>query len=538
MKMKKILSIALALVFAIGMLTGCAGGGAVSDADISAFVDTDEKLTISWLSYPVLAGCEEGFPSELLIEDKFNVDMKPIFAEYDGYNDKKNALLQSGDIPDMIYEMDPMYLFADARDEYLLELPYAAIEKYAPTLYNTITELAPAAWAYSYYEGKNYGLTNINHGHMASTAAAYRADWLEKVGMDVPETLDELHDVLYAFTHEDPDGNGKDDTYGYSINSSYYPYYFPEIFGAYGLLPFDWQEADGEIVYGGLRPEMETVLKILADWYKEGIIYPGFVEVDKSANVLFQQGTIGYTYRGGFDNPATQTSIFSLTRALNPNAKFAAGHMIKGPEGHSGIRGWGYPAHTVAIGNNGEDSPVKATRILKMLETMYTDDELLMEIRIGKEGETYTLSPETTTSTSIIIPTESYNDSAEQRLAGYEFNFSGASFWSPIAPSKEFNDSILSKAYREWIEKYPPTYLTDVFYKVDIIPSAPTYIVDLENAQQALMSQVIKGKIAADQYIEEFTKIWEATGGALMLEEAKAQQEILDEIYSQIGLDK
>lgn len=41
-----------------------------------------------------------------------------------------------------------------------------------------------------------------------------RQDWLENLGLEMPTSLDELYDVLYAFTYNDPDGNGVDDTYG------------------------------------------------------------------------------------------------------------------------------------------------------------------------------------------------------------------------------------------------------------------------------------------------------------------------------------
>jgi len=538
MKMKKILSIALALVLAIGMLAGCGGG--VQQADISSFEDTDETLAISWLGYPGLAGCEEGLPTELLLEDKFNVELTPLFAEYGGYNDKKNALLQSGDIPDLVYEMDPMYHFADARDEYFLEVPYAAIEKYAPTLFAEINNRAPAAWAYSYYDGKNYGMPNLNNSHMNTTVSIYRKDWLEKVGMDVPTTLDEMHDVLLAFVKDDPDGNGKDDTFGFVPTSTDYSYYFPEFFGAYGVLPFDWQEVDGEIVYGGLRPEVEDVLQLLADWWKDGIIYPAFIELDKSAQNLFKEAKAGYYCQGGYQDETITTSIIGTTRQNDPKATIAYAPVVKGPDGKSGVRAWGDPAHSIGFGANGEDSGKKATRILKMLEGTFTDDALMMEVRYGKEGETYTLKDKATTAgKSTIAATADYTDGAQKRLAGYEFNLNGGTFWSPIAPSQELTQKYNSDAYEAWKAKYDgsTTMMTDVFYKVDIVPSAPAYLVDMRNAQQALMAQIIKGEKPADQYIEEFTKIWEATGGPVLLAEAQEQQSILEDIYSQLGLN-
>lgn len=41
--------------------------------------------------------------------------------------------------------------------------------------------------------------------------------------MEMPATIEELHDVLYAFTYNDPDQNGKNDTYGFSLKYSALP---------------------------------------------------------------------------------------------------------------------------------------------------------------------------------------------------------------------------------------------------------------------------------------------------------------------------
>ena len=41
-----------------------------------------------------------------------------------------------------------------------------------------------------------------------------RKDWLANLGLAMPTNLDELYDVLYAFTYNDPDGDGEANTYG------------------------------------------------------------------------------------------------------------------------------------------------------------------------------------------------------------------------------------------------------------------------------------------------------------------------------------
>ena len=538
--MKKLLCIALALVMAIGLFAGCeVGTMEKTEADISAFVDNEEKLELSWLGYAQLAGCEEGTASELLLEEKFNVELKPIFAEGAKYTDKKNALLQAGDIPDLIYELDPMHLFADARDEFLFEVPYDAVEKYAPSLFANINDKAPAVWMYSYYDGKNYGVPNINYSHMASRTIGYRGDWLKKFNLEVPETIDELHTVLDAFVHQDPDGNGKDDTYGYTIFGDHYQYYFSDIFGAYGLLPFDWQEVDGKIVYGGLRQECEDVLALLAQWYSEGLIYEGFVEVDRSAAKLFRGELSGVYHDCGYENAELETSVLYGLKQTTPEAELVYGKPVKGPNGDAGMRSWGYPCHAVAFGANGELTPVKVTRMLKMFETIYNDDQLFVELRAGKDGVVHNVN-NNSKGASVIEPAADYVDYAQRRLAGYEFSFAGPSFFVPFAPSEATYEATKSEAVKDFAAKYQSEdlCLTDAFYKFDIVPSAATYFNDVNNLQRALMSQIIKGEKSADQYIEEFTKIWEGSGGPQMMAEAETQKEIIEEIYAKVGIEK
>lgn len=46
-----------------------------------------------------------------------------------------------------------------------------------------------------------------------------RKDWLDNLGLSIPETPEELLEICRAFTEDDPDGNGKDDTWGISMTT-------------------------------------------------------------------------------------------------------------------------------------------------------------------------------------------------------------------------------------------------------------------------------------------------------------------------------
>jgi len=68
-------------------------------------------------------------------------------------------------------------------------------------------------------EGRNYGI--YRQRDFPRSGMVYREDWLAKLGLQVPKTLDDLYNVLRAFTYNDPDGNGRQDTFGMNWTGAY-----------------------------------------------------------------------------------------------------------------------------------------------------------------------------------------------------------------------------------------------------------------------------------------------------------------------------
>ena len=98
-----------------------------------------------------------------------------------------------------------------------------------------------AAKNYVTYEGRIYGFATPS-AISGNEGLLVRQDWLDNLGLSVPTTLDELYDVLYAFTYNDPDGNGKNDTYGFgafveeTVSYEIYPgRRFEPLMGAFGV---------------------------------------------------------------------------------------------------------------------------------------------------------------------------------------------------------------------------------------------------------------------------------------------------------------
>lgn len=46
-----------------------------------------------------------------------------------------------------------------------------------------------------------------------------RTDWLEKLGLQPPKTMEDVLTISAAFVEKEPDGNGKKDTFGLGISA-------------------------------------------------------------------------------------------------------------------------------------------------------------------------------------------------------------------------------------------------------------------------------------------------------------------------------
>lgn len=233
----KIVSMAAALSIAATALTGCNKKQDVANIDIDSN-DMNQKLEVSWMSLPYNPSAQEGTYPEILLEEKFNVDIKPNFLDNSTYNDKKTMMLAGGEQIDLIYELDPSNVKQDAEQGLIMEIPYDLIKKYAPTVYQIICDEAPEAWLYSRVNDKNYGIPNLNYANARCRSSVWRTDWLKNVGITkIPSTIEEMHDALYKFTYNDPDGDGKKNTFGMSSDITNWHTMFTDIFGAYGVLP-------------------------------------------------------------------------------------------------------------------------------------------------------------------------------------------------------------------------------------------------------------------------------------------------------------
>lgn len=113
-----------------------------------------------------------------------------------------------------------------------------------------------------------------------------RKDWLDDLGLDVPETYDELHDVLVAFRDE----KGADAPLIINYAGTGFQNGLVQGYGIYGMAasgfgvtePF--YQVDDKIQFGPIQPEFKEYLTMVNQWYEEGLIWQDFMSTSDIQN--------------------------------------------------------------------------------------------------------------------------------------------------------------------------------------------------------------------------------------------------------------
>ncbi|OAT26601.1 periplasmic substrate-binding component of an ABC superfamily sugar transporter [Buttiauxella ferragutiae ATCC 51602] len=161
--------------------------------------------------------------------------------------------------------------------------------------------LYPTAWESTRYtDGKFYGVPTS-----AQTFALFvRKDWREKLGMPAPKTWSDVEKLAKAFTTQDPDGNGKNDTYGFLLPGS-----TTRGYASWFMSAFLWQ-AGGDFIREGAKgefkasldePEAREALQFMRGMLCEKVVQPGAINAT-TADIIpsFRSGQTGMFFTGPY----------------------------------------------------------------------------------------------------------------------------------------------------------------------------------------------------------------------------------------------
>jgi putative aldouronate transport system substrate-binding protein len=232
---------------------------------------------------------------------------------------KTNLMISSGDIPDFFYVNKIQ--FQQVVEAGLAQDIKAAYTEYASDNTRLVLEeeAGPTPMSAATRNGKLLALPWTLYKE--STPILWvRYDWLETLGMELPATMQELMAVSEAFTKNDPDRNGQNDTYGLMAmggRASDFYFYLKGFFNGFHAYPQAWVTGDdGKLAYGSIQPEMKQAVMTLREMYLDGQLDKEFavINADKAREQL-AAGKSGIHY-GEFH------SVHQAVRDNDPDAQF------------------------------------------------------------------------------------------------------------------------------------------------------------------------------------------------------------------------
>ena len=344
--MKKFLALLLAVIMLVTCMAGCGKTDTPADkpADNSADKPADgeapaaadgAELPLKELSLPL---CEE--KQELTVwlaysgtvmkdlneiegvkkmEELTNVHINWIPVNQDDMVQKFGTLIASGDLPDIIYPNSyPGGYEAGVEDGVIHPDMDYYIRNYMPNYMALLASNEQLKREATSDSGKMLvckcivGQANTVESEGTYQGLAYRADLLEKLGLDVPTTIDEWHDALvaakeagipYPFVLDNDGGSALACSWGV---------------GTQNLYEYLQVEND-KVVCGPAKDSWKGYLDTMKQWYSEGLINPNFT-----------------TFHFYLDTPASvqnnETLLYSMVLSAFTGNNYANFHMIDNPD--------------------------------------------------------------------------------------------------------------------------------------------------------------------------------------------------------------
>ncbi|WP_214626187.1 extracellular solute-binding protein [Paenibacillus agaridevorans] len=192
----------------------------------------------------------------------------------DQFKQKMNVSLASGDVPEFI-QVDATELKQLQKADLIMPLDEVYEQYAAPLTKDVLAQDGSAPFDAATIDGQLMGIPNIRSSIDIAQFVWIRTDWLEKLKLPEPKTMQDLLTVIEAFAKNDPDGNGEEDTVGLLLQKDLFGGFagLEGFFNAYHAYPTIWIEDEaGNLAHGSVQPETKTALTELSRMYQDGLL--------------------------------------------------------------------------------------------------------------------------------------------------------------------------------------------------------------------------------------------------------------------------
>ncbi|MBP1993775.1 extracellular solute-binding protein [Paenibacillus eucommiae] len=322
-------------------------------------------------------------------EERLGIKVKYLWTADDSdYDQKLNIAISSGGLADiMLVNATQLKQMVDSdQAEDLTEV----FEKYGSTLTKEIVRADKNQMSSVTFDGKMMAIPRSGSESDQSHVLWVRADWLKKLNLPEPKTMQDVLKISEAFTKSDPDGNSKADTYGLAITNTLH------LSGSGSLKPFfngyhayvnHWiKDASGKLVYGSVQPEVKPALAKLQEMYLAGQLDKEF-PVKDGGKVLEQliSSKIGMMYGPwyGANYP------LQMNKTEDPSADWRA-YGIPSIDATPAKIQLDFPVSQYFVVRKGAKNPEAAVKMLNlMVDNAFSERANIEKYFIDKDGFRY-----------------------------------------------------------------------------------------------------------------------------------------------------
>jgi len=382
MKGKKRTALVLAVVMSLGVLSGCGGekkeSGGKKTLTVAVFdrgnapsngETPDNNRWTKWIN--------EKFGEPNNIEVKFHPIPRAQEVEM------LNVLMASKQAPDIVFTYDKTVYTNFVKQKGLTDLTDIVKEhgKDLETFLGDSLELMKI-------DGKLYGLT-AKRQHEGQFMSYVRKDWLDKLGLEVPSSTEDVYNMIKLFKESDPDGVGKENTIGMPLTAS-------------SFSQEDWQQSTLHMIWSFVEPmskkDFYTLPQIKYPGYKDGVRFlnkmynEGLIDPDfalQNDNKKFEEhismGRTGF-YTRDLNVGLNDSGFLGALRQNNPEAEYIACEPFVNKNGISPKRRY-LPASLYIMIPSFSKSATEAVKYLNWM----ADSKIGFNLMQGEEGEHYKL---------------------------------------------------------------------------------------------------------------------------------------------------
>lgn len=361
-------------------------------------------------------------------------------------------------------------------------------------------------------DGTMYGISQIDNAQLNQIMVLWNTAWLEKLGLEVPETLDEFTEVLYAMKEGgDLNGNGEDDEVILTSVDTHMIY--EVLYTAFGLDTYSGFSLDenGELFYAPASENMKAMYTYANQLFEDGILDPEIFNFswdwdkisERAANeragamILWSSfaPVYGHLTQAGIEDPSSEN--YTLSKALksewnNNNPKIVANEK---------------PVYGYAISAECENPELA----MRWMDVLMADPTVLTFRTWGVEGEDYEI--DANGEKQLIMPAD-----------GSAWNISHRGCGQICMPHIQTNDQLSNpdSIYPWYVEEYN-AYLASGTIIASSVPSVSalsdeereiieTYSTDIDDYSNEMRVKFISGEVDIEEGWEEYCATLEALG--------------------------